>query len=58
MLSRIEQRSSMQRKVFWISFILLGLFADVVLPLVWGIIATIPIAVLSWWIAYKSDWFE
>lgn len=48
----------MQRKVFWISFLMLGLLADLVLPLMWAIIITVPIAFSSWWIAYKSDWFE
>ncbi|MBA4121677.1 MAG: hypothetical protein H0X72_04345 [Acidobacteria bacterium] len=48
----------MQRKVFWISFMFLGLLADVILPLLWGIVCTIPILFLSWWIAYRSDWFE
>jgi len=47
----------MERKVFWISFIVLGLIADVVLPLWWALAATIPIAWASWWIAYRSDWF-
>ena len=48
----------MQKRVFWISFLLLGLIADVSLPLIWSIIATIPIMFLCWWIAYRSDWFE
>ena len=48
----------MQRKVFWISFMLFGLIADLVLPLVWGIVCAFPILLLSWWIAYKSDWFD
>ncbi|MDQ2747691.1 MAG: hypothetical protein M3T96_10590 [Acidobacteriota bacterium] len=48
----------MQRRVFWISFTLLGLIADVSLPLIWGIIMTLPIMILCWWIAYRSDWFE
>ncbi|MFL6229539.1 MAG: hypothetical protein ACJ741_12245 [Pyrinomonadaceae bacterium] len=47
----------MERKVFWITFILLGLVADIVLPLVWGLVATIPILALSWWVAYRSEWF-
>lgn len=51
-------RAPMQRKVFWITFILLGLMADIALPLIWGIIATVPIFIVSWWVAYKSDWFE
>ncbi len=49
---------NMQRKVFWISFFILGFFADVILPLIWAIIATIPILLLCWWLAYKSDWFD
>jgi hypothetical protein len=47
----------MQRKVFWTVFSVLGLVADVALPLWWAIGATIPLAWLSWWIAYRSDWF-
>jgi hypothetical protein len=31
----------------------LGLVADYFLPLWWALGATIPIAVLSWWIAYR-----
>jgi hypothetical protein len=46
-----------EKKIFWIIFILLGLIADFALPLLWSLVATIPIAVLSWWIAYRSDWF-
>lgn len=47
----------MQRKVFWLSFSLLGIVADVALPLWWALFATIPIGVVCWWIAYRSDWF-
>ena len=47
----------MEKKIFWISFILLSLVADVALPLMWGLLATIPIIFASWWIAYRSDWF-
>ena len=47
----------MEKKIFWIVFILLGLVADFALPILWSLVATIPIAVLSWWIAYRSDWF-
>jgi len=46
-----------QRKMFWAIFIILGLIADFSLPLIWGIIATIPILFVSWWIAYRSEWF-
>jgi hypothetical protein len=48
----------MQKKVFWITFILLGLLADVALPLSWAIICTIPILIFSWWLAYRSVWFD
>ena len=47
----------MQNKVFWIVFAILGIIADIVLPLWWALLATIPIVFASWWIAYRSDWF-
>ncbi|HEX3319850.1 MAG TPA: hypothetical protein VHR84_04060 [Terriglobales bacterium] len=47
----------MERRIFWMVFIVLGLLADIVLPIWWALGATIPIIVLSWWIAYRSDWF-
>jgi len=47
----------MQRKVFWASFVALGLIADFTLPMVWGLLATIPIGLFSWWLAYRSEWF-
>ena len=47
----------MQKKMFWLIFATLGLLADLVLPLWWTFAATIPIFALSWWIAYRSDWF-
>jgi hypothetical protein len=48
----------MERKIFWGSMTVLGLLADVVLPLWWALAATIPIVCFSWWIAYRSGWFE
>jgi hypothetical protein len=47
----------MQRKVFWITFAVLGLIADVAWPLWWVLAATVPIGAVSWWIAYRSEWF-
>jgi hypothetical protein len=47
----------MQRKVFWATFIVLGLAADFMLPIIWSLLATIPIVMFSWWLAYRSDWF-
>ena len=52
-----QENEEMQRKIFWTVFIALGLIADVTLPLLWGLLATIPIGVVSWWVAYRSDWF-
>jgi len=47
----------MEKRIFWISFTLLGLAADFILPIWWALVATIPIAYASWWMAYRSDWF-
>jgi uncharacterized membrane protein len=47
----------MERRIFWGLFIVLGLIADLILPLMWGIIATVPILIFSWWVAYRSEWF-
>lgn len=46
-----------QRNLFWLLAATLGFLADLALPLVWGMIAMIPIFVVSWWIVYRSDWF-
>ena len=48
----------MEKKWFWLIFMVLSLIADVALPLVWSIIATLPIFILSWWIVYKSGLFD
>jgi len=47
----------MERKIFWISFTVLGILADIVLPIWWALAATIPIVYVSWGVAYHSDWF-
>lgn len=47
----------MQKRVFWLSFTLISLVADLALPLVWGILATVAALALSWWLAYRSGWF-
>jgi hypothetical protein len=47
----------MQRKVFWMTFTFLGLLADIVLPFWWALAATVPLGLLAWWVAYRSDWF-
>ena len=48
----------MERKIFWGAFTVLGIAADVVLPIWWALAATIPIVFVSWWVAYRSGWFE
>jgi hypothetical protein len=47
----------MERKIFWAVFMLLGLLADFLLPFWWAFGATIPILLIAWWVAYRSDWF-
>ncbi len=46
----------MEKKIFWGSFLVLGLAADLFLPFWWAVIATIPIAIFCWWFAYRKDW--
>jgi hypothetical protein len=46
-----------KRKVFWTIFMALGAVADLGLPLSWALVATVPIGLASWWLAYRSDWF-
>ncbi len=48
----------MQRKIFWLSMTVLGVVADLILPLWWALLATIPVVIASWWIAYRSNWFD
>ncbi len=55
--SSAAYNESMERKVFWATFTVLGLLADFLLPIWWGLAATIPILFISWWVAYRSDWF-
>ena len=47
----------MERKIFWMTFTVLGLTADFLLPIWWGLASTVPILFISWWVAYRSDWF-
>lgn len=46
----------MERKIFWMVFTVLGIVADIVLPIWLGLLATIPIGYFAWWVAYRSDW--
>jgi len=54
----IASGAIVEKKIFWICFTLLSLVADAALGLWWGLLATIPILFLSWWIAYRSGWFD
>ena len=47
----------MERKIFIVLMLVFGLLADIYLPLMWSLIASIPIIFVSWWIAYRSGWF-
>lgn len=53
--ARYNQR--MERKIFWLVFVILGLLADFLLPFWWAVGATLPIIFISWWVAYRSEWF-
>jgi hypothetical protein len=46
-----------QKRIFWMTFGALGLLADLTLPFWWAVAATIPALAMSWWIAYRSEWF-
>lgn len=48
--------TTVEKKIFWTIFLGLSLLADVFLPFFWGMIATLPIVVLSWWLVYRSGW--
>jgi len=48
----------MQKKIFWLLFIVLGLVLDLTLPLVWSIALTLPLLVACWWLVYRSGWLD
>ncbi len=48
----------MQKKMFWLLFLVLDLIAGFTMPLLWSSILTFPLLLLCWWIAYRSGWFE
>jgi hypothetical protein len=54
---RTNYNLGMERKIFWMTFTVLGLAADFLLPIWWGLIATVPIGFIAWWVAYRSEWF-
>jgi hypothetical protein len=48
----------MQKRMFWLILIGLDTVVGFAVSFMWSLVLTIPIIVLSWWIAYKSGWFE
>ncbi|MGH9717471.1 MAG: hypothetical protein ACRD4R_12200 [Candidatus Acidiferrales bacterium] len=53
----MDYNVAMEKKIFWAFFTVLGVAADLFLPLWWAIGATLPILIFSWWVAYRSNWF-
>jgi len=53
----VARETPKQRKVFWIVVAVLGLLANILLPLGWLLVATVPIVLAAWWVAYQSNWF-
>ncbi len=51
------QNDAMERKIFWMIVAVLGIVADIILPVWWALFSTIPIIFFAWWVAYRSDWF-
>ena len=45
-----------QRKLFWLIFTVASLLVGYFLPLMWALIATIPLIFVCWWIVYRSGW--
>jgi hypothetical protein len=48
----------LQKRIFWLCLLVLPLIADSILGFWWGLLAAIPLVFLSWWIAYRSGWFD
>jgi len=48
----------MERKIFWLLFVVLGTAMDFALPLWWSLALTLPLLVACWWVVYKSGWFN
>ena len=49
--------SLMERKIFWLLFIVLSAAMDFSLPIWWSLALTLPLLIGCWWVAYKSGWF-
>ena len=44
--------------LFWLILIGLDTVVGFTVSFMWSLVLTIPIIFLSWWMAYKSGWFE
>jgi hypothetical protein len=53
-----EYSNRVEKKVFWLCFFVLDTIAGIELPLWWALFATIPAVMISWWVAYRSEWFS
>jgi len=47
----------MERKIFWLLFIVLSAAMDFTIPIWWSLALTLPLLIGCWWVAYKSGWF-
>ncbi len=47
----------MQKKIFWLTFVVLSALAGVLLPFWWAMAASLPILFITWWVVYRSEWF-
>jgi hypothetical protein len=49
---------SVDKKIFWLLFTVLGALMGFFLPLLWNLVLTLPLLVLCWWVVYRSGWFS
>jgi hypothetical protein len=49
---------SVDKKIFWLLFTVLGALMGILLPLWWNLALTLPLLVLCWWVVYRSGWFS
>jgi hypothetical protein len=49
---------SVDKKIFWLLFTVLGAVMGLLLPLWWNLALTLPLLALCWWVVYRSGWFS
>jgi hypothetical protein len=47
---------SMDKKIFWLLFTVLGAVMGLLLALWWNLALTLPLLVFCWWLVYRSGW--